>query len=270
MPLLEEISDAEDIDNLEMDLAEFDPTLRTPIAEQRPAPQVVRSQDAESGQAPLVPNQDQISQYIEQFKEGGTINKDQVIRPDEMTEKEMTELKSFQVLYPCYFDKKRSVKEGRRCQKEYGVENPLAKTILDACRYLDIPCILEPEKTHPQDFGNPGRVRVAIKENGKYLDEQYKTKRELIKLVGQFLVEHPTTLQKVQELPGPPELQQGGYIPERVPRVNGLKMNDIVPLHSPFTIKHPSTKSVYEKEPEPAPPAAVPKAPKQKKIMVRR
>ena len=47
MPRLEEIDDFNDIDNLDMDLAQLDSSLRTPIAP-KITPTVVRSQDQEN------------------------------------------------------------------------------------------------------------------------------------------------------------------------------------------------------------------------------
>ena len=59
------------------------------------------------------------------------------------------------------------------------MENPLATTISDACRRLGLPVFLELDKTHPQDFGNPGRVKVLFKavfDNGKLINQNYKQK----------------------------------------------------------------------------------------------
>lgn len=252
MPLLEEIEDDNDVDNMDMDLAEFDPSLTTPLAPARPAPSVQRSQDSEPPLFPNIPLDNQISEK-------------QVIRKDQFSEEEMAELKSFQIIYPCYFDKNRSVKQGRRVKAENAVANPLAKTILDACKTIGVPTILEPEKSHPQDFGNPGRVRVALKEGGKSLNNAFSSKRKLMLEISAFLKKHPTTLEKLREMPAPPELASTDYRPERIPVVKGFKMNDIVPLHSPFTIKNPVTKSVYD--PEPAA-AQIPQPPTEKrKIM---
>ena len=75
--------------------------------------------------------------------------------------------KHFQCLYPLYFDKTRSRTEGRRVGSELAVENPLARDILDAAQMLGLRVGFEPEKLHPKDWANPGRVRVMLKdENG--------------------------------------------------------------------------------------------------------
>ncbi|CDK27724.1 unnamed protein product [Kuraishia capsulata CBS 1993] len=255
MPILEEIEDVQDIDDLDMDIAEFDPTLRTPIAPARPQPTVVKSDPT--------PNFPQFEDIMRQMQSGGmpdmgmslgnagtAIEKESIINPEEMDEEQMAEMKALQIIYPCYFDKNRSVGDGRRVNQHNAVNNPLAKTLLDACRSLNVPCILEPEKSHPQDFGNPGRVRVALRANGIDGVKVY-TKRQLMAHISTYLQQHETKLTMVKQLPGPPDLAQ--YQPETIPKVKGWNMNSIVPLHSPFLMKNPATKSIYEKEPTPPP-----------------
>ncbi|KAH3661371.1 hypothetical protein OGAPHI_006778 [Ogataea philodendri] len=256
MPKLEEIEDIEDVDNLDMDLAEFDPDLRTPIAPARPKPSVVRSQDAEPGFGGLPQLNVETGDFAKQTRS-----------QEQLSEEELAELRSMQVIYPCYFDKNRSVGEGRRVGVEHSVENPLAKTILDACRHLNLTAVLEPEKTHPQDFGNPGRVRVGLKFKGKQANSVVKNKRQLLLKVAEYLKSHPTTLASVKQLPGPPELMNG-YTPVEVSRVKKFKMNTIVPLHSALTMKNPQTESAYVKTPQ-TPAAAAPKIAKQKVQRIR-
>lgn len=72
--------------------------------------------------------------------------------------------KHFQCLYPVYFDKTRSRAEGRKVGSELAVENPLARDILDAVQMLGLRVGFEPEKLHPKDWANPGRVRVMLKD----------------------------------------------------------------------------------------------------------
>lgn len=264
-PTLEEVND--DIDNMDMDIAEFDPSLNTPIAPLRQAPTVIRSQDAEM---PLFPN----IQQQQQPQTHTTVSKDDIVDPKDFTDQEREELQSFQIVYPCYFDVSRSHKQGRRVSKDAAVRNPLAKTVSDACRFFNIPGLLELDKTHPQDFGNPGRVRVMLKDSktGRVVNSRFTNKRFLLKSIAQYLKDHPTTL----ELIGPksgialPEELQHGFEPEEIPQVEGFKMNSIVPVHSQYTLKHPMTKSIYDPEPELEFQAPIaPKAPKKKVMKIR-
>lgn len=258
-PTIEEVDDDE-IDNMDMDIAQFDPSLKTPIAPVN-KPVITRSQDSEPPLFPQQPFQPPTSQ--------GGIPKEQILDPSKISSKDKEELSKFQTIYPCYFDKLRSHKEGRRVKAELAVHNPLAITISDACRRLNLPVLLELDKSHPQDFGNPGRVRVYIKDSGVVQDPRYKTKRSLFIEIAKYLQEHPTTLKSISKgsgIPFPKEYEVG-FEPEEIPKVKGFKMNSIVPVHSNYTLKHPMTKSIYD--PEPEAPKEAPKLPSQpkKKIM---
>lgn len=81
--------------------------------------------------------------------------------------------KKFQCIYPIYFDSTRSREDGRRVRKEDAVPNPLAWEIVNALQRIGNAkgvqgwqIAFEPDKTHPKDWGNPGRVRVSIKRDG--------------------------------------------------------------------------------------------------------
>ena len=82
--------------------------------------------------------------------------------------------KSWQCLYPVYFDAGRTRAEGRRVSSQLAVKNPLAREIADAVFSLSLQVAIEPEKTHPQDWANPGRVKVLVKDNGKIVNRNVK------------------------------------------------------------------------------------------------
>lgn len=266
MPIIEEIDDIDDIDNMDMDLAELDSSLNTPVAP-KIVPTVVRSQDQEEkisgGSIPSSTDQEQAMHFINPST--GKIEKSNALSKDEMNQ-----IKEFQLLYPCYFDRNRSSKQGRRIPTQYCVENPLAKTIADAARFLGLPSVFEGSKTHPQDFGNPGRVRVLIKENGQAFDKNIPTKRALMLKISEYMKTHPTKLESLRELPYGPDYDN--FEPRNIPQLKGAVMNEIVPLHSPFSMGHPMTKSLYD---APAPaistqPEKQFKMPKNKFRVVRR
>lgn len=263
MPFLEELKDYDDIDNLEMNLAELDSSLRTPIAP-KITPTVVKSQDLE--EPPLYPPIKRSGHLGQSFS---FINADtgKIDGTSRLSAEDMNELKRFQILYPCYFDKNRSHTQGRKVPLELAVENPLAKTVADGCRELGLLCVFDGEKTHPQDFGNPGRVRVLLKENGNPTCERFGNKRWLMKTIAKYLQAHPTTLQSVLEIPYDPDFE--GIEAKKIPVVKGFAMNSIVPLHSPFIMGHPITKSLYE-APKVVAPVKQSKVPKNKYKMVRR
>ncbi|CCD24854.1 RNA-binding signal recognition particle subunit SEC65 NDAI_0E00380 [Naumovozyma dairenensis CBS 421] len=278
MPKLEEITDYNDIDDLDMDLAELDPSLRTPIAP-KITPTVVRSQDNEEAtQLPDFATQFQQSNYNNIGNENAFafINPQtgKIERSKQVSKEILKDMKKFQILYPCYFDKNRSHKEGRRVPKELAVENPLAKTMADAAGNLGLICVFEDQKTHPQDFGNPGRIRILLKQNGQIAADGNRFKggkRELMKSIAKYLQKHPTTLKSLRELPYGPDYD--GVESKKIPRVKGFKMNDIVPLHSPLLMGHPMVKSIYEEQPQAPKPAINDKPmkmPKNKYKVIRR
>lgn len=77
--------------------------------------------------------------------------------------KDESRYKDFQCLYPVYFDKNRSRKDGRRVGLGGAVENPLAREIVAACGKLRLETLFEPQKLHPKDWANPGRVKIKLK-----------------------------------------------------------------------------------------------------------
>ncbi|EYE98829.1 putative C6 transcription factor [Aspergillus ruber CBS 135680] len=139
----------------------------------------------------------------------------------------------YQCLYPVYFDKTRSRAEGRKVGVELAVENPLARDIVDAAQMLGLQVGFEPEKLHPKDWANPGRVRVLLKnEGGKLANPKIKNKHHLYILVAQYLKANPTTEQspyrlRIRGLPTPEKLPAAPQAPR------GWKIGKILPIHSP-------------------------------------
>ncbi|KAJ1953447.1 signal recognition particle subunit, partial [Dispira parvispora] len=79
-----------------------------------------------------------------------------------------TAFKSWVCLYPAYFDKSRSVQQGRRVMKALAVDRPRARQIAEAASSLELQILYEPDKIYPRDLLNPGRVKVQLRlENGQ-------------------------------------------------------------------------------------------------------
>ncbi|KAF2860166.1 SRP19-domain-containing protein, partial [Piedraia hortae CBS 480.64] len=123
--------------------------------------------------------------------------------------------KGHQCLYPIYFDSKRSRAEGRRVSTKLAVANPLASVMAEGAREfarkkgVDLKAVCEMNKTHPRDWGNPGRVRILV-ENGK-------KKAEVMQFIAKFLQSKSEMLQ--------------GEKPQAT--VRGLKLNSVLPPESP-------------------------------------
>lgn len=139
--------------------------------------------------------------------------------------------KHYQCLYPVYFDKSRTRAEGRRVGAEHAVENPLAREIADAAASLNLRVVFEPDKLHPKDWSNPGRLRVLIKQDGKQLHNNINNKHHLYIQIAQYLQAHPANKTTPFRLP-----IRGIPMPKELPEPAvpaGWKMNKILPLHSP-------------------------------------
>jgi len=139
--------------------------------------------------------------------------------------------KHWQCLYPIYFDKARTRAEGRRVGQELAVESPLAREMADAVANLGLHTVFEPDKIHPKDWANPGRVRVLLKQDGKMMDNDVKNKHHLYILVAQYLNANPTNKNTPFRLP-----IAGIPMPKEMPEPAipiGWKMSKILPLHSP-------------------------------------
>lgn len=157
----------------------------------------------------------------------------------------------FHCLYPVYFDASRTRAQGRRVSAALAVPNPLAREIVNACRDLRLQTLFEPEKMHPKDWANPGRVKVAplgAKGQGAGGSAGIKNKHQLYLLVAQHLRNNPTTEDSAvlwEQIPGgmpaPPreEEEEGGkgkmkkkaYPRPAVPR--GWKVGEFLPYYSP-------------------------------------
>ena len=142
----------------------------------------------------------------------------------------------FQCLYPVYFDASRSRAEGRRVSAALAVKDPLAREVANACSRLGLPTLLEPDKVHPKDWSNPGRVKVGLKQSGSGgAGSQVRNKHHLYILVARHLAANPTTddsiglrvrmggqLQPEQGKPYPrPAVPRGWKMGERLPYMSG-------------------------------------------------
>ncbi|OAQ73047.1 signal recognition particle protein Sec65 [Pochonia chlamydosporia 170] len=141
---------------------------------------------------------------------------------------------SFQCLYPIYFDASRTLSQGRRVPSSLAVRNPLAREIANACSRLRLPTLLEPEKTHPKDWANPGRVKVGLKKTPNN-PSGIKSKHHLYILIAKHLQENPTTENSAGlrvRMGGQVQPPEGKPYPKpAVPR--GWKMGEYLPYLSP-------------------------------------
>ena len=147
------------------------------------------------------------------------------------TTQDKSAFNDFQCLYPVYFDASRSRAQGRRVSSKLAVKNPLAREIANACSRLRLPALLEPERVHPKDWSNPGRVKVGLK---KTSPGNVNNKHHLYILVAQHLRDNPTTENSPGlriKIGGKVQPDEGTPYPKvAIPR--GWKMNEYVPYLS--------------------------------------
>ncbi|KAI0809480.1 signal recognition particle, SRP19 subunit [Xylaria sp. FL0064] len=225
-PRIEEVSDSDDdvSDPSEGDIDDFQDSDILRAIPSRPKPSQSQSQPQSRNNPPTPQQQQQTSQAAPQPG----------LQPDD--------IKDYQMLYPIYFDATRTRSEGRRVPATLAVKNPLAREIANACAALRLSPVFEAHRTHPQDWANPGRVRVALK-GARARGHPVKNKHHLYVVVAKYLQEHPTTEESdslrqgmrglgLGSLGGAADVYADGkpWPKPAVPR--GWKMGELLPAYS--------------------------------------
>ncbi|KZV96870.1 signal recognition particle, SRP19 subunit [Exidia glandulosa HHB12029] len=105
-------------------------------------------------------------------------------RPGVVDVTDVTPFKKWTSVYPIYIDAKRPHgTTQRRIARTKAVWWPLSQDIADACRKLGLQILHEPQKMHPRDWENPGRVKVLLKKDGVHVHPIIRTKRQLIERI---------------------------------------------------------------------------------------
>ncbi|GFZ47857.1 hypothetical protein JCM24511_05604 [Saitozyma sp. JCM 24511] len=103
--------------------------------------------------------------------------------------------KGWNTVYPLYFDAKVSINDGRRVPRKDALWWPQASHISQACRVLGLPSVLEPDRVHPADWENPGRVKVQFVKDGRFINPIVKNRSQLYKhLASQLHNLHPALI----------------------------------------------------------------------------
>ena len=179
-PRIEEISDDDDEiaeDPAEMDLDAFDFA--------RPQTGSLQSSIDPSGNSQMTPEAIQAMLQPQpptpSSSQPAMSDKDR----DRIAREQREKSKSYQCIYPVYFDSSRSRERGRRVKKEDAVSNPLARDIVDALQHIGtelgvgLQIVFEPSKTHPKDWANPGRVRCLVKSGGRAVSGKVQNSESL-------------------------------------------------------------------------------------------
>lgn len=308
MPIIEEISE----DELEFDESDFDGAI--PFAKGAgdddglgPAKLIPKTEAKQPEPKKTIPTQSPLASFDSQPNlfprqapgaSGSSLQNNYI--------EDMEQFKDWNIIYPIYFNKDRSHSEGRKVPTDLAVSNPMVTTIMAALKSFKVPMILEPEKTHPKDWAHPGRIRYLIHEPelDSYREaeglKKIETKRQLYKLIGEYLVAHPTTtetpkenplyrgirqalIEQQQQLPEQNRISPGQvkvpYGPKEFPKGwKDKKVGSILPPHSPAlpfgemseSLMESLTKNMFGGLPGMAPGAAAPAPQKPKKIFIRK
>ncbi|KAL2175266.1 signal recognition particle, SRP19 subunit [Thermothelomyces heterothallicus CBS 202.75] len=250
-PRVEEVSDS-DVDMSDPSEGDIDEFIESDIMRRVDSkPQSSRSQPPrpQQQQQQQQHQQQQQQQHQQQQKQNQQQQQQQHARPGApppyprmQTTTDEKAYKSFQCLYPVYFDATRSRAEGRRVPRSVAVANPLAFDIVQACARLGLQTVLEAGKLHPKDWANPGRVKVDLRHHQQQHGgggPKINNKHHLYLLVAQHLRAHPTTDSsrslrvEVRGAPMPPQALEPGKPWPRPAVPRGWKMGELLPYYSP-------------------------------------
>ncbi|KAL6942632.1 hypothetical protein ACO0QE_003816 [Hanseniaspora vineae] len=138
------------------------------------------------------------------------------------------------MIYPCYFDKNRTIKQGRRLKKDLCIDNPLGMIVAATCHMLQYDMKYEPDKTHPQDYMNPGRIKIK-----KYMKNG--TKRDKNQTLMEISKHMPRSTQAIVKSLTTTDIVEidSSVINKQYP---GIKTNNIkfLPSNSPLSEMTPS------------------------------
>ena len=95
-------------------------------------------------------------------------------------------------IYPIYFDAKRHYGKGcRRVSYEKSSPFPTQLWIAKAVGRLELKYVQEPYKTHPQDWENPGRVKVELfDDQGEPVNSRFPGKKQLFDAIAETIQPH--------------------------------------------------------------------------------
>lgn len=94
---------------------------------------------------------------------------------------ELMRRKEWIVIWPLYFDKRRSRSQGRRVPESLSVNRPTIQEIISVIKKLGIEYIVEENKKHPSTW---------FESSGRILVKKIKPKSEIVKIIGKQLVKN--------------------------------------------------------------------------------
>ncbi|KAJ2385294.1 signal recognition particle subunit [Coemansia sp. RSA 2603] len=140
----------------------------------------------------------------------------------------MSRYKKWVCLYPLYFDKSRSLDSGRKVALSLAIYAPHGRQLLVAAKKAGFDVVYEPNKTHPRDFFNPGRVRVRLFDDvsGRPVNGSVGSRKKLLEVVAR---EMAGVVMEREKEPTLQDLIDSGAMP----MLPGMGMEDPSPAMSP-------------------------------------
>ncbi|CRH02592.1 signal recognition particle subunit SRP19, putative [Plasmodium relictum] len=93
---------------------------------------------------------------------------------------ENKDISRWKIIYPNYINKKKKVKEGRRINLNYCVNDPSIEEIELACKELNVTYHVEKKKCYPRDWQVQGRIRIKLPD----AENNILSKFDLMKKIG--------------------------------------------------------------------------------------
>ncbi|KAJ1643601.1 signal recognition particle subunit [Coemansia asiatica] len=96
-----------------------------------------------------------------------------------------SKFKDWICLYPLYFDKSRSLEQGRKVPLGKAIFAPHGRQLSVAVKQAGFNVCYEPNKRHPRDFFNAGRVRVELFNGGGPVNRAVDSRKKLMMVVAE-------------------------------------------------------------------------------------
>ncbi|CAE7842163.1 SRP19 [Symbiodinium sp. KB8] len=116
---------------------------------------------------------------------------------------EEIDISSWVQVYPCYISEDKRRSEGRKISKEdcAGCTRVHIGDILGSCQELSLQACPEPNKKHPRDWGNFGRVRVQLKTpDGAFAKPEITTRMQLYRAIAKVLPDNANRRARLEHM----------------------------------------------------------------------
>lgn len=97
-----------------------------------------------------------------------------------------SDISTWKILYPNYLNSSKTQQEGRLVAKEDACEDPKVVEMAQICNFYKLPNRIE-SKAYPRDWQVPGRIRYVLKQNGKLVNPEIKSKKDLLRKMGALI-----------------------------------------------------------------------------------